>query len=266
MSLFPGKQARKNLLEGLVLDAPYVTEMRRILQNLYRQQKSDQTEKRSYMVTSAGRGEGKSTISALMSIVSARIFHKRTLLVDGDLHRPTVHSILGVSRGPGLFEVMQGSAPIHEATHSTSLPLLWVIPSGYPRDAISDSYADERFGQLIQSVRPSYDVIFIDAAPAVPTIEPTLMAEHVDAILLVAMAGRTPLTMARRTMQILAPVADKIAGVVLNNAIEGLPYYFNYSYYGYTETKPVRPAQPSTPRQSEQPSPRKSPNDNGGGI
>ncbi|MGH7681250.1 MAG: hypothetical protein ACRENN_04610, partial [Candidatus Eiseniibacteriota bacterium] len=86
--------------------------------------------------------------------------------------------------------------------------------------------------------------------PTVPAIEPILMAEHVDSILVVAMAGRTPVAMVRRSMQILAPVASKIAGVILNNAADGLPYFFNYSYYGYEQPKRPRPRRPVTSRKT----------------
>jgi capsular exopolysaccharide synthesis family protein len=248
--VFLSRHPRKSLLDGLSIDAPYVTEVRRLLQSLYRQQKSAPKEVRSYMVTSAGKGEGKSTICALMAIISAKIFHKRTLLLDGDLHRPTIHGLLGVGRGPGLFEVFRRGAPVQTAIHTTALPLLWAIPSGYAREASGEAYADEEFNRLLQQMYPSYDVIFVDAPPVVPAIEPILMAEHVDAVLVVAMAGKTPLTMVRRSMQVLAPVKEKIVGVVLNNAMEGLPYYFSYSYYGYDETKPRsrRSLRPGLPR------------------
>ena len=250
--MFLSRRPGKNLLDELIIDSPYVTEVRRLLQTLYREQKSATAETRSYMVTSAGRGEGKSTICALMAIISAKIFRKRTLLLDGDLHRPTIHSLLGITRGPGLFEIFRRGTAIQEATRVTSLPLLWAIPSGYAREAVSEAYADKEFHRLLQELRSSYDVIFVDAPPAVPAIEPILMAEHIDAILIVAMAGRTPLGMVRRSMQVLAPVAEKIAGVVLNNAVDGLPYYFSYSYYGYDEVKPPRNRRPGKPRQPEQ--------------
>ncbi len=249
--MFLSRRPRKNLLDDLAVDAPYVTEARRLLQGLYRQQTSAGAETRSYMVTSAGRGEGKSTITSLMAIISAKIFHKRTLLIDGDLHRPTVHSLLGVVRGPGLFEIFQRGAAVQEATRLTSLPQLCVIPSGYAREAVSEAYSDEEFARLLETIRPNYDVIFVDAPPAVPAIEPILMAEHVDAILVVAMAGRTPLNMVRRSMQVLAPVKDKIVGIVLNNAMEGLPYYFSYSYYGYEEGKSSRARHTAKPRQPD---------------
>lgn len=265
MPLFLSKRPRKNLLQDLSLDAAYVTEIRRLLQNLYRQQKSAPKEARSYMVTSAGRGEGKSTICALMAIVTARIFHKRTLLVDADPHRPTAHTLLGVPRGPGLFEILRKGGAIQASMRATSLPLLSTIPSGYPREEISEAYADEEFSRLLQDLSSSFDVIFVDAPPVVPAIEPMLMAEHVDAILVVAMAGRTPLAMVRRSLQILNPVIDKVVGIILNNAVEGLPYAFNYRYYGYSEAKAPRTRRSSMPLVKPSPlNPQTRPKDNGG--
>lgn len=233
------KKPSGDLLDGFEIDAPYVTEVRRLLQNLARRHGSTKVDERAYMVTSASRDEGKSTTSALLAIVAARIFHRRTLLIDGDLRRPTIHTLLHVSRGPGLREILQGTISIADATRPTALPLLSVIPRGHSIVSPSEAYSDEAFGSLIRTARAKYDQIFVDAAPVVPVMEPILMAEHLDAILVVAMAGRTPITAIRRSMQILAPVASKIAGVVLNNAMEGLPYYYDYRYYGYKERKPT---------------------------
>jgi capsular exopolysaccharide synthesis family protein len=249
----PSKRRSKNLIDAFALDAPYVTDTRRLLQVLHRQQKAAPTEIRSYMVTSAGGGDGKSTVCALMALVSATIFHRKTLLIDGDPYLPTVHSLLGVARGPGLTDVLRRESVIQEASHATSIPRLWVLPCGYPRGGASGTYDDEEFARLLQEAGPSYDLILIDAPPTVSTIEPILMAEHVDSILLVAMAGRTPLAMVRRSKQILEPFIDKIAGVVLNNAIDGLPYSYDYRYYGYGEAKPPRIRQPAPPPGPDRP-------------
>jgi capsular exopolysaccharide synthesis family protein len=235
------KREPQDLLEGFQIDAPYVTEVRRLLQNLGRQRGAAKVERQVYLVTSASRDEGKSTTCALMAVVSARVFRRRTLLIDGDLRRPTIHSLLRVARGPGLREILQGSISIKDATRPTALPLLSVIPRGNSTAQASEAYSDEVFARVIRESRPHYDLILVDAAPVVPVIEPILMAEHVDAVLVVAMAGKTPVTAVRRSMQILAPVASKIAGVVLNNAMNGLPYYYDYRYYGYKERRPKPP-------------------------
>src|SRR5687768_4919160 len=214
---------------------------------------------RIYMVTSATRGEGKSTICGLLGVVAARIFHRHTLIIDADMRRPTMHQLLDISQKPGLFDVLAGKTTLDLARRPTALPLLHAIPAGKPGAQVSDAYDDEAFEKLLAGIRPSYDLIFVDAAPAVPVVEPIMMAEHVDGILLVAMAGRTPISMIRRMRGILAPVASKVAGAIVNNATEGLPYYYDYSYYGY---KPLlsrrdpkkRDAKPDTDGKRPEPS------------
>jgi capsular exopolysaccharide synthesis family protein len=223
--------APRSLFSEFSPDAPYVTEARRLLQSLMRRHLDPAC--RVYMITSAARGEGKSTICGLLGLVAARIFHKRTLIIDADMRRPTMHQLLDLSVKPGLYEVLAGQAPLDLARRPTALPLLHAIPSGKPGAHAHAAYDDDAFRKLLTSVRGGYDLVFVDAAPAVPVVEPVMMAEHVDGLLLVAMAGRTPVTMIRRMRGILEPVAHKVAGAIVNNATEGLPYYYDYSYYGY---------------------------------
>jgi tyrosine-protein kinase Etk/Wzc len=226
------------LFDAFDVDTPVITEVRRLLQNLTRQSRN--SERKIFLMTSAGRGEGKTTISGLLALVCAQVFRKRTLLVDADLRRPAVHTLLGLSQSPGLIDVFQGKCSIETAARSTAAPTLWVMPSGKSKGSVAQAYDDDAFSAMLTTVRPRYDMIFVDSAPVVPVIEPLLMAEHVDGILLVSRAGKTPVTLIRRMRQLVAPYAEKIAGGILNNASDGLPYYYDYSYYGYQKNRAPR--------------------------
>jgi len=216
------------------MDSAYVTEARRLLQTLMR--RGDRADRKTYLITSASRGEGKSTACALMAVVAARIFKKRVLVIDGDFRRPTLHRVLDTPHRPGLCEVLQRRATVDEVIRTTVHPNLFVIPSGSTHGSVVEAYNDEEFHKLIQQLRMDFDLVFVDSAPVVPVVEPLLMAEHVDAILVVTMAGRTPLSIVRRMRQVLLPLQSRIAGVILNNATQSLPYYYNYQYYGYEPT------------------------------
>jgi capsular exopolysaccharide synthesis family protein len=241
------KRPKRTLFDSFNLDAPHVTEARRLLQTLARRERDEPNPPKVYMVTSASRGEGKSTICGLISMVAARIFRRKTLVIDADLRRPSLHALLGLNQRPGLAELMEGSASVEEATRSTLIGTLSAIPSGRPTKSVGDTYDDFSFRELLDQFRPQYDLIFIDCPPVVPVMEPLLIAEHVDALLLVAMAGATQVTMIRRMRQILAPLEPKIAGAILNNATDGLPYYYDYRYYGYESPKPKRVREIRTP-------------------
>ena len=101
------------LFDAFDVDTPVITEVRRLLQNLTRQSRS--SERKIFLMTSAGRGEGKTTISGLLALVCAQVFRRRTLLVDADLRRPAVHTLLGLSQSPGLIDVFQGKCSIETA-------------------------------------------------------------------------------------------------------------------------------------------------------
>lgn len=255
------KNAGRSLLGDFSAGAPYVTETRRVLQKLMRQQREGECS--VYMVTSAARGEGKSTICALMAIVAARVYQRRVLLIDADLRRPTLHALLDVPARPGLFEHFQLTGSIERVTRPTWLPTLQIIASGRGGPAANEAYDDERFSALIASLRPSYDMIFVDAGPVVPLVEPLMMAEHVDGLLLVTMAGKTPVPMIRRMKEILTPVASKIKGVLVNNSAEGLPYFYDYAYYGYAPHETRHPGDKvEPPRGGGGPSSRGTPKPN----
>jgi capsular exopolysaccharide synthesis family protein len=234
------KRRARTLFDGLSLDSPHVTEARRLLQTLARQEREAGLDKKVYMVTSASRAEGKSTICGLVAIVAAKIFRKKTIVIDADFRRPSLHTLLGCTHTPGLAEVMEGAATLESVTRPTTIPTLFAIPSGKSGRSAGETYDDEAFQKVLRTLRAEYDLIFVDCPPVVPVLEPLLIAEHVDSLLLVAMAGQTPINMIRRMKSILAPVERKIAGAILNNAIEGLPYYYDYRYYGYDRPKARR--------------------------
>lgn len=229
---------QRNLFDALNLEAPHITEVRRLLQSLMRS--STQAGQRVYMVTSARRGDGKSTTCGLLALVAARVFRKRTLIIDTDVRAATIHQILGISKRPGFCELLQNKVTLDIAIHSTPLEGLFAIPIGSPSGAASEAYDDAACKALIEELRPQFDLILIDAAPVVPVVEPMMLAEHVDGVLVVVMAGRTPLTVIQRMKQILQPVSSKISGVILSNALSGLPYYYDYRYYGYHKPERVR--------------------------
>jgi len=158
--------ASRNLLEEFNINAPHVTEVRRLLQTLTRQDAAQN--KKIYMMCSAGRGEGKSTVCALLAIIAAKIFHRRTLVIDGDMRRPTLHYLLGLPQRPGLYDVLHRIQPLDVVTRPTPISNLFAITSGRPTGSAGEAYIDSEFASLVDNVRSRYDIVFIDAAPVVP--------------------------------------------------------------------------------------------------
>ncbi len=232
---------RVSIVQHIHWDAPHITEARRIIQSLARDTRN--ADRRVFMVTSAELGEGKSTVCALLGLVAARMFRRRTLLVDADMRRPSLYHLLGISQAPGLFEILHGRGTPADLIRATIDPTLFALPSGRAEPAsFADAYEDDAFRLLLDQLRTLYDLIIIDAPPVVPVVESMMMAEHVDGILLVIMAGATPLPVLRRMRKIIGPLESKLAGVILNNASETLPYHYDHRYYGYRPSEPARRA------------------------
>jgi Mrp family chromosome partitioning ATPase len=141
-----------------------------------------------------------------------------------------------------LADLLADTASMDAATKPTMLPSLWAIPAGLPSSSLAQLFDEDRFGKILERARAQYDLVLVDSAPMVPVVEPIMIAHRVDGILLIALAGRTPLNLARRMKQIVAPFRDRVVGVVLNNATRGLPYYYEHSYYGYHTPTRRRPA------------------------
>ena len=91
-------------------ESPIATEMRRLYSNIRHTQ--GKGEKRSFLVTSANRGEGKSTVASHLALTVARFRNKKSLIVDADLRRPRLHQIFNVPKNPGLLECLEGKADL----------------------------------------------------------------------------------------------------------------------------------------------------------
>lgn len=198
------------------------------------------------VVTSALPGEGKSATTANLAVMLAET-GIRTLLVDADLRRPRAERFLGVPNGPGLHEVLGGTATLDDVVLSTEVPNLSIIRSGpMPDDPVSllaGPHADSAFHDL----RRLGDIVICDAPPTLPVADASILAEAADVVLFVhdpAISSRTALEDAVRQLR---TAGAEIAGGVYNNVTllqrSSLGYATYDQYYGPDERskKPHRP-------------------------
>ena len=145
---------------------------------------------RSLLVTSAAPGEGKTTTAANLAAAHAEQ-GKRTLLIDGDLRRPSVHRNFNLPSVVGLSNALLGEISWREALVQTaSLPHLYILPAGPPSRRASD-LVGRGLAELLEEAASEYDLVILDAPPLLGFAEPLQMATAVDGVLVVARAGRT---------------------------------------------------------------------------
>lgn len=214
-------------------ESPMATEMRRLYSNV--SHLHGKPNMRSFLVTSANRGEGKSTISSHLALTVARFKGKKSLIVDADLRQPKLHHIFNVPREPGLLECLHGKIDPLEAVKETPIGNLKVIPAGARIESPAHLFEGDILSEIFKKIRFYYDVVIVDSAPVIPVSDPMLIASEVDGVILVVLAGKTPRKVTARARDILLDANANLLGVVVNNLSEVLPYYYDYKYYGYRE-------------------------------
>ena len=117
------------------------------------------------MVTSAAPAEGKTTLSGCLAESLARAGY-RTLLIDGDLRRPTAHDRYGTPPGPGVAEILRGEASVLACCYRVDSLGLWVLPAGRDSAAASELLPKGGWRGLVQQARELFDFVVVDTAPA----------------------------------------------------------------------------------------------------
>jgi len=224
-----------NLVDYYDHESSYATEFRRLLHNINGAVPDKKA--KTIMVTSALLAEGKSTVVSFLALTAARQKQRKTLLIDCDLRRPTLHYLFSVPREGGVVEAVLDSKKIKDVIKKTEEPNLDLITAGIAVSQPSEIFESGRIRELLDEARFYYELILIDCAPVLPVSDPMLLAPEVDGVILIIKAGSTQREIAKRASGVLKNERSRFLGVVLNNLSNVLPYYYSDSYYGY-EYKP----------------------------
>ncbi len=185
---------------------------------------------RSLLVTSAAPGEGKTTTAANLACAHAEQ-GKRTLLIDGDLRRPSVHRNFNIPSVIGLSNVLLGEIGWRDALVGVeSIPGLHVLPAGPPSRRASD-LVGRGLVEVLEEAAAEFDLILLDAPPLLGFAEPLQMATAVDGVIVVARAGQTSRRAVATVLGTLNRLRAKVVGLVLNEVHKEMSE--SYYYYGY---------------------------------
>lgn len=187
---------------------------------------------RSLLVTSASPGEGKSTIAAHLAATHAQQHHK-TLLIDGDLRRPSVHKRFGISAATGLSNVLVGDMGWKDALiKPEGIPDLDVLPAGPPSRRAADLIG-RGLMELLEEAGPEYDLVILDAPPLLGFAEPLQMATAVDGVVVVTRAGETNRKAVAAVLGTLSRLRANVMGIILNQVHQEMSdSYYYYGHYG----------------------------------
>lgn len=201
---------------------------------------------RSLLLTSARKGEGKSTtlVNLCCAIAASG---KRLVVVDTDLRNPTVQRILGTRHSKGVTSVLAGECSLDEAIQPSGHPGLALLPSGPIPPNPAELIQSQAMKDLIASLEAKYDLVIFDSPPALLVADAMLLASELDGAILVSESGgvtRKELQHVRDTLQV---AKARILGVILNKVQEspGGYYYNYYSYYRYYQDAEEKTSEPA---------------------
>jgi len=188
---------------------------------------------KSILVTSPGPEEGKSFILANLGVVMASAGLK-TILVDSDLRKPTLHKIFNISNKEGLTNLLvETKLKLESCLQSTEVEGLFVLPSGPLPPNPTELLGSNRMATLIEALEEDADVILYDSPPALIVADASVLATRMDGVLLVTWYGHTRREAALQAKELLLKTGANILGVVINRfSSDGAGYYY-YSYYYY---------------------------------
>ena len=171
---------------------------------------------RTIAITSALPGEGKTTASINLGLVSAMAVGRRVLLIDCDLRRPKVHTALGLRPEVGLAEVLTDQATAERAICKVESSALEVLPvRGTPSNP-AELLASARMRSLLEELSRTYDLVILDTPPTLALPDAKVLSELVDGVVLVVRADETPEDDVQAAMDLLD--RRRLLGVVLNGA------------------------------------------------
>ncbi len=185
---------------------------------------------RSILLTSASPSEGKSTVAAHLAATHAEQ-GKRTLLIDGDLRRPSVHRLYQIPNSVGLSNVLLQQISWRDALIRMPEPVcLDILPAG-PSTRRASDLIGTGLAELVEEAAREYDLVVLDAPPLLGFAEPLQMASAVDGVIVVARAGDTSRTALASVITTLARLRANLIGVVLNEVHREISPGYYYSYY-----------------------------------
>jgi protein-tyrosine kinase len=186
---------------------------------------------RAIIITSPGKGDGKSLTAANLAITMAQEFQQRVLLIDGDLRRPAVHRLFGIAEGPGLADVLMGGVELNQALVNVENHHLTVLPAGATPNHPAELLGSASMRRVLDTLRTRFDRILIDMPPVAPLADLHILAPMVDGLLMIVRAGVTPRPAIERALAGLD--MSKVLGLVLNESGGNVSETTTYNDYGY---------------------------------
>lgn len=185
------------------------------------------------LFSSAGPGEGKSTVAANTAVALAQAGH-RVILMDCDLRKPVLHHVFNVNK-KGLTNCLVGESSAVELLQDTEVPNLRVLASGPIPPNPAELLGSARMDSVIAALKEISDFILIDCPPVIAVTDACVLARKADGVFLVLDANQVRPEMAIKAKELFENAQGVILGAILNRAEVESEHSYYYYYYGHGE-------------------------------
>lgn len=187
------------------------------------------------LVTSAQPNEGKTTVCVNLALTMARVGLK-VVLVDGDLRRPSLHRVMGITNELGTSDIITGRAKFPAVTQTVTTPNqpIMVVPSGLTSpDAIHEL---SKLPAALADTEIANDFVIVDSPPVLSANDATVLSDGLDGVLFVIKAGEATHSDVSTARERLELSGASIVGSVLNALVDehSTPYH-PYAYYAHED-------------------------------
>jgi len=188
----------------------------------------ERSQVQSVAVVSAMRDEGKTTVAFNLAVAMATLSKGREVaLLDMDLRKPSIASVVGLPAPLGTDHVLAGEASLDDVRIEVGRPALDIYPACRPRTATHELLVSPRFGEMIQALEDRYSVIIVDTPPGLVLADTSLILKHVARCIPVA---RTGVSRARNYRKLIdALPSGQVLGGILNGTRLDRAHYDYYS-------------------------------------
>jgi capsular exopolysaccharide synthesis family protein len=186
---------------------------------------------RCILVTSAGEGEGKTTVAANLATAFAQLQQVQVVLINADLRKPESHPLFAVTaangHAPGLCQYLGGHAQIDQIIYPSVIPNLLIVPQGRIPSNPSELIHSQAMTNLLKRCQAQGWHVIVDSSPVLPVAEALVLATMVEGVLLIVSARETSREAGLSAFQRLTNNGAKILGLVIQKAPpRKLPYSF----------------------------------------
>ncbi|VVS95317.1 GumC family protein [Desulfoluna spongiiphila] len=234
LSVISQMDAKEGRIEDVLKDAPLssVSESYKSLRVALMLTSRD-TPPRRILFTSMAPADGKTTTAVNLATALANS-GKKVLIIDGDLRKPNLGNLLGLTSEVGLSTYLSGNSD-DSVVINTDVENLHAALAGPVPPLPSELLSSERLKTFLDAMSETYDMVVIDSPPVMPVSDSLILSQLVDTTVVVVRAGKTSYDMLDRGLKAMEHVGADVKGLVINGAGKknGGYYYYGYgAYYG----------------------------------